>query len=47
MQHFFEVYHAISQESLVFSWYYLYMYTQAIYQENTSDKWDIALKSVA
>ncbi len=41
MQHFLVVYYGISHESLVFSRYTYEPLGEYVYQENTSDKWDI------
>jgi len=41
MQHFQVVLRGISHESLVFSWYTNKPLDKCVYQENTSDKWDI------
>ena len=41
MQCFQVVHYGISHESLVFSWYTHESLGECVYEENTSDKWDI------
>ena len=41
MQRFRVVYRGISHESVVFSWYTHQPLGECVYQENTSDSWDI------